>query len=95
MQYYTESCTVGNSIIPMPPDAHYGPGPGCQGSAITRGYPEGDQVSELVGNFARDNDDDLLGMAVVGTSGGDEGVWQYLRGNWSRTRQSLINTESG
>ena len=76
-------------------DAHYGPGPGCQSNAaITRGYPEGDQVSELVARFARDNDEELLGMAVV-SSAGEEGVWQYLRGNWSMTRQTLINTESG
>ena len=78
-------------------EAHYGPGPGCPNSDITQGYPHGDQVSKLLDRFARDDDQDLLGMAVVRVdSQVGQGEWQYLRGNWTKEPEETgNNTESG
>ena len=49
-----------------------------------------------MGQVARDNDKDLLGMAVVGVAGnGEQGMWQYLRGNWTARNQTSNNIVSG
>lgn len=49
-------------------------------------------VAELTNQIAVDRDGDTLGMAIIksdSTSG--DGVWQYLRGNWSSIHQTIYS----
>lgn len=63
-------------------DANYGGNIACDAS-VTEGEIHGDLVNSLISGVAVDNDDDYLGVAVIGINGLEQGVWQYSRGNWS------------
>ena len=93
---YIESLCVLISQLPHPlypslclsPAAYYGPGEGCSSSPTPQLIP-GATVSSITNQIADDSDGDVLGLAVVSSSSVDnEGVWQYLRGNWSLIHQS-------
>ena len=71
----------------LPAAAYYSPGEGCSSSLTPQPVP-GMIVSSLTNQIADDSDGEILGLAVVSSSSiGDEGVWQYLRGNWSLLHQ--------
>lgn len=56
----------------------------------------GDHVNTLVSGFALDGEGNFLGMAVVGISPTNSGMWQYHRGNWTvqEDRSSQYNPDS-
>ena len=69
----------------LPPSAaaYYGPGESCSPSLSPLPLP-GVMVASLTNEIADDRDGESLGVAVIkADSAGGEGVWQYLRGNWS------------
>ena len=69
--------------------AFYGPGEGCSSSLTPLPVP-GVTVSSLTNQIADDRDGETLGLAVISSSSirTNEGVWQYLRGNWSLLHQN-------
>ena len=71
--------------------AYYGPGEGCASSLSPLPVP-GMTVASLTNQIAVDRDGDTLGMAIINSdSTSGDGVWQYLRGNWSKIHQTTYS----
>ncbi len=77
-------CSSALHNLSIPIDASYGPGAGCPGDEPNQYH--GMQVNEFVSRFASDNDNDYLGLAVVGVNTHTtQGSWQYHRSDWNST----------
>lgn len=67
-------------------DAFYSPGAGCYDNSSAAKPLHGTQVQQVMMSVAMDDDSNVLGMAVIGSSNGAseaDGVWQYYRANYS------------
>lgn len=75
-------------------DAYYGPGESCSSHLTPQPIP-GVTIASLTNQIAVDSDGETLGVAIVSSdSASDDGVWQYLRGNWSNLHQTAYNNLS-
>ena len=60
--------------------AAYGASHGCSNSVDPLPH-YGTHVNQFVSRFARDGDEDFLGLAVIHINSTERGVWQYYRGD--------------
>ena len=75
-------------------DAFYSPGAGCYSNLPPAEPIHGTQVQQVMDAVAIDDDSNVLGMAVIGSSNGDSsdnGMWQYYRANYSDASIVLQN----